>query len=78
MAAWHESISCLSLFPCIHGVWQTSLLGIANGGQNISCDSWGGGGTIGEPSKTGLGGLRKWDWSGLCPFPSKEMTGHVS
>ena len=27
------------------------------------------------PSETGFGGLRNWDWSGLCLFPSRKMTG---
>ena len=27
------------------------------------------------PSKTSFGGLRKWDRSGLCPFPLSKMTG---
>ena len=27
------------------------------------------------PSKTSFGDLRKWDWSGLCPFPHRKMTG---
>ena len=37
----------------------------------------GGGGTYYRvrPSKTNFGGLRTWDWSGLCPFPLKKMTG---
>ena len=26
------------------------------------------------PSKTTVGGPRKWDLSGLCPFPPKKMT----
>ena len=31
--------------------------------------------TIKCPSKTSFGGLRKWDLSGLCPFPPRKMTG---
>ena len=27
------------------------------------------------PSKTSFGGLRKWDSSGLCPFPLRKITG---
>ena len=26
-------------------------------------------------SKTSFGGLREWDWSGLCSFPLRKMTG---
>ena len=38
---------------------------------------WGGGGNVlwSAPSKTNFGGLRRWDWSGLCPFPLKKITG---
>ena len=38
---------------------------------------WAGGGNIlqSAPSKTNFGGLRKWDSSGLCPFPLRTMTG---
>ena len=38
------------------------------GGQNVSCDFGGVNVLKGAPSKTGLGGLRKRDWSGACPF----------
>ena len=37
---------------------------------------WGGNVQKSAPSKAGFGGLRKWDWSGLCPFPPRKMTGH--
>ena len=42
------------------------------GGQNVSCDLGGGNVLESAPSKSGLGGLRKWDWSGLCPFPPRK------
>ena len=46
------------------------------GGQNVLCDFGGGGGrTIECALQNQFGGLRKWDWSGLCPFPLRKMTG---
>ena len=47
------------------------------GGRNVSCDFGGGGGRTIERAlhQTGFGGLRKWDWSGLCLFTLRKMTG---
>ena len=49
------------------------------GGQNVSCDffcDFGDGKTYHKapPPKPSFGGLRKWDLSGLCPFPLRRMT----
>ena len=61
----------------------TGCLGLgesARGGEpNVSCDLERGGGETYcrvAPSKTSFGGLRKWDSSGLCPFPLGKMTWH--
>ena len=46
--------------------------------QNVSCDFGVGGGehTIERGLQNhSFGGVRKWDWSGLCPFPLRKMTG---
>ena len=44
------------------------------GGQNVSCDFGGENVLYSAPSKPSFGGLRKWDLSGLCPFPLRKMT----
>ena len=45
--------------------------GMANGGaRRIVRFFWG----ESVPSKASFGGLRKWDWSGLRPFPLRKMT----
>ena len=50
------------------------------GGQNVSCDFGGGGGkrTIKHPLQNQFWRpqkvVRKWDLSGLCPFPLRRMT----
>ena len=46
------------------------------GEQNVSCD-FGGGENVpwSALSKTGFGGLRKWDLPGLCRFPLRKTPG---
>ena len=44
-------------------------------GQNASCDFLGGKRTIVCILQNWFGGLRNCDWSGLCPFLLRRMTG---
>ena len=44
------------------------------GGAKGSVRFWGGGTYHRAPPKLACGCLRKWDSSGLCPFPLKSMT----
>ena len=71
-ALWSDrqncSHTCLKRLN-VSGAFLILFLDLANGfwGQNVWCDL-GGKRTIER-----LGGLRKWDWSGLvCPFPLRE------
>ena len=67
--------NCLAaIFAPRHQSVSSGPLG--KGGQKVSCD-FGGGENVPEsaPSKPSFGGLRKWDSSGLCPFPLRKMTG---
>ena len=49
------------------------------GGQNGSCNFGGRGGqsfsSVRPPKPVLEGSERKWDWSGLCPFPLRIITG---
>ena len=53
------------------------FLGIRKGGGKTYRAIFGGGGKSyhkAPPPKPVFGGLRKWDLSGLCPFPLRRMT----
>ena len=46
------------------------------GGGDVYCDFFGGAPHYrARPPKLVLEASGKWDWSGLCPFPPKKMTG---
>ena len=50
----------------------------AEGGKTYHVSLAGGGDVLQSVlSKTTFAGLRKSDWSGLCPFPLRKMTGRV-
>ena len=48
----------------VGGEMYRAILG--GGGRNVPQSA---------PSTSSFGGLRKWDSSGLCPFPLRRMTG---
>ena len=58
-----------------HFVNHVSLLNweTANAGQSVSISRE----NVQKSafSKARFGGLRKWDWSGMCPIPQWQMTG---
>ena len=64
------------LYSELHRSQQEQDCEIANGGAKRIVRLGGGGGkrTIECPLQNHFGGLRKWDLSGLCPFPPKNMT----
>ena len=66
-----------NLFRLLNAKTENKKLEIRKGGGGKTYRrDFGGGGkrTIKPPSKTSFGGLRKWDLSGLCPFPLRRMT----
>ena len=69
---------------CVHPEPQRYLHVVCSSSKGISSPIWekaNGGGAKrivpfwGGASKTSFGGLRKWDWSGLCPFPLSKCQG---
>ena len=62
--------SVLQLFMSSAGILGSGKWG----GGNASCDFWGTDYYRVPPPTTTFRGLRKWDLSGLCPFPPKKMT----
>ena len=61
----------------VYGISRISeKLGIRKGGGGKTYRAILGGESVPQstPSKTSFGGLRKWDLSGLCPFPLRRMT----
>ena len=63
------------VIPCHPWKSKSPFLGIRKGGGKTYRAILGGENVPqSNPSKTSFGGLRKWDLSGLCPFPLRRMT----